>query len=187
MKKANLTRLVVCKLHDFFHLKRACSVVVPNSYALYGVLESDLLAFNKNGYLHEVEVKVTKEDFKRDFLKVTHAKWDKRLGKDNPHRDLYPTSENKHELVKGGYGPNYFWFATPKDLIPVEDIPEYAGLLYLVKRKNYKTGLDYYIIEVAKAAPKIQKAKYSVEIREKALVASMFKFWSLAKSCWVGE
>lgn len=94
--------------------------------------ESDILFLTNSGYWYEIEVKISKSDFKADFK---HKK-------------------SKHELVllskENTNKPNYFYYAVPKDLIPLEDIPEYAGLIYVDENGSH---------EIIKKAPILHKVK----------------------------
>lgn len=73
--------------------------------------ESDYLALTRSGYWYEVEVKISRADFFADFKK-----------------------KKKHEVLSGikdGLRPNYFAYACPEGLIAPEEVPEYAGLIYI--------------------------------------------------------
>jgi len=74
--------------------------------------ETDFLVLNKSGYLLDVEIKVSLQDYKKDFTKI-----------------------HKHHVLKNrGYSeecPNRFYYAVPTNLITVDDLPEYAGLYYI--------------------------------------------------------
>jgi hypothetical protein len=92
--------------------------------------ESDLLFLTKSDYFYEFEIKVSRADFKNDFKKV-----------------------NKHEVLKDSNNhrkPNYFIYAVPEGLIRVEEVPEYAGLYYIMKNGYYKRIKD---------APQLHKTK----------------------------
>lgn len=177
-------KLIAYKVRNFFHYEKNCSIVIPNTFALYGTLESDVLAFNKNNFTHEVEIKVSKTDFKKDFQKVTNAKWDRLIPQDSKSRKFFPASENKHDLIQKKLGPSYFWFAVPKDLISVEDIPDYAGLLYVYTKKDSYYGRNVVVVDMVKDAPKIHKVKASDELINKSLLSTMYKYWNSKKAHW---
>jgi len=81
--------------------------------------ESDFISITKAGYMHEVEVKISRHDFKADFEKSSR-KWDFKAKKD---KVLI-----KHEAIKAGeYGLKTFSFATPEGLLSRKEIPEYCG------------------------------------------------------------
>lgn len=57
--------------------------------------------------------------------------------------------ENEQNIQK----PNYFYYAVPKGLINVEEIPEECGLLYI--QKGY--------VSIIKSAPLLHKEKANIE------------------------
>ena len=96
---------------------RLKNLVVPNCCRFtYG--EADLIVVRPSGWVDEVEVKVSKADFRRDFK----------------------TKNVKHGIMAGEYqrecGYEYmtirrFWFAMPHALAVelLEEVPDYAGLV----------------------------------------------------------
>lgn len=72
--------------------------------------EMDVMSISGAGYMYEFEVKVSRADFKKDAEKV-----------------------KKHNLLSMGMGemPNYFYYVCPTALIFEEEIPMYAGLIYI--------------------------------------------------------
>ena len=90
--------------------------------------ESDFFAISKSGYVVEVEVKISRSDFKNDFKKTTS------------------NGKNKHEYLSSDstFKPNQFYFAVPSGLIKPNEIPKEYGLIYysgfsaqIVKRSKY--------------------------------------------------
>ena len=77
--------------------------------------EYDVLAFNKNYFLTEYEVKISRNDFLADAKK---KKW-----------------KNYNQK---GYCPNYFYYVCPEGLIKSEELNGFAGLIY-VNSKNVLT------------------------------------------------
>lgn len=97
--------------------------------------ESDFFAVSKSGYVVEVEIKISKADFKNDFKKTTSS------------------NENKHEylLSEKTFKPNQFYFAVPEGLITTSDIPNEYGLIYctrhnatIVKRAKYLHRIKHF-------------------------------------------
>lgn len=92
---------------------------VNYEYKLFNVFvfgnESDFLAVSKSGYVWEIEIKVSKSDFKNDFDKI----------------DLW--GKNKHKQLQSGhtFKPHKFCFAVPEGMITKDEIPDYAGLIYV--------------------------------------------------------
>lgn len=100
--------------------------------------ESDYLALTKSGYWYEIEVKISRADFKADFKK-----------------------EKKHKYLSNRYNnatPNYYYYAVPENLVSVNEVPEYAGLIYINK---------YGFISTQKGAPMIHKLKLQLDLQDK--------------------
>lgn len=95
--------------------------------------ESDFWLMTKSNLCYEFEIKISKADFKNEFKHKTEK-----------HALL---ENNNQKLIK----PNYFYFAVPENLIQLEDIPEYAGLIYIIDI------FPYY--EIIKTAPKLTDNK----------------------------
>jgi hypothetical protein len=89
------------------------NIVLPNFY--YNKFEMDLFRLLPSGYIYEYEIKISKSDFKQDFMKS------------NYHSGYY---NKKHDLIKSGKLANKFFFVCPENLIEIDEIPDYAGLIY---------------------------------------------------------
>lgn len=81
--------------------------------------ESDIFIQMKSGYHYEIEMKVSKNDFKADFKKVD--KHDRLIDAKSETYIQYSVRENKV--------PNRFFYMAPEELLDVKNIPEYAGLI----------------------------------------------------------
>ena len=106
--------------------------------------ESDVLKITKSGYAYEFEIKISRGDFKNDFK---HKK-KKHL--------LLENKENKAKM------PNYFYYVVPEDLITEDEVPEYAGLIYIYGTV-LGSGRPYYSFSEIKKAPKLHAEKMNVE------------------------
>ena len=104
--------------------------------------ESDVLKITKSGYAYEFEIKISRGDFKNDFK---HKK-------------------KKHKLLeqKDDNIPNYFYYVVPTDLITIDEIPEYAGLIY-INATIIGNGRHYYSFKIIKNAPKLHTNKVDIE------------------------
>lgn len=105
--------------------------LVNNVYFFGGsYCETDLLVVQKSGLIFDIEIKISRSDFFADFKK-----------------------SEKHSLLSGSktqeYLPNKFYYAVPKDLVSVNEVPYYAGLIYVD---------DFNSLEVKKA-PFLHKNK----------------------------
>ena len=87
--------------------RKGYKLIVPNIYLWKW--DSDILAINKNNFLYEFEIKISRSDFKADFKKI-----------------------EKHENLKNGIGPSRFYYITTFALNN-NDVPKYAGLIYYNK------------------------------------------------------
>lgn len=105
--------------------------------------ESDSLFITRSGYIYECEIKISRGDFKQDFKK-----------------------QKKHLILEGKdnteQSPNYFYYVVPKDLIKVEEVPEYAGLIYVDVIYNIDGKIGGYPITFVKTAPIIHKDKVNL-------------------------
>lgn len=104
--------------------------------------ECDLFSVTKSGYTNEYEIKVSRADYKNDFKKGS-----------------------KHYFIENGKRTNKFWFVVPKDLIHVDEIPKYAGLIYI----------DRSCIYVIKNAPLLHKRR---------LLSDIFYLRTIANKCY---
>lgn len=143
----------------YFHFKQP--YMGYNTYAL-GDFEADFIAITKAGFVHEVEIKLTSTDFKADFEKTV------KVGR-YPYRKIV----HKHAGIQEGKYSNYFWFVMPKDMVPVEDIPAYAGVIFMTLNKSGSVKL-----KVARPATRIHKNKISDESKIKILRSMMYKAWN---------
>jgi hypothetical protein len=118
---------IITKMNET-DIKRKLWLAFNNfEYRLFNVyvfqFESDFLAVSKSGYVWEIEIKISKSDFKNDFIKAT------------------PGGKNKHERLDSDsitFKPNRFCFAVPDGLVSKKDVPDYAGLIYVPKNTDAK-------------------------------------------------
>lgn len=99
--------------------KRLFQCFINYNYKLFNSFvfdwECDFFAISKTGYSIEIEIKISKADFKADYKKEYYGK--------NKHHQLL----DKNDTDK----PNKFYFACPDGLIKTEDINENYGLIYI--------------------------------------------------------
>ena len=132
--------------------------------------ESDKLIKTRSGLFYEFEIKVSRSDFKNDFKN----KEDKHVileGKE----EFLPSygkilDENKHiwekyYRVADKKKPNFFYYAVPEGLIDKTEVPEYAGLIYVLPEGEKKTRDGEWCdgFYVVKKAPKLHNEKYTDE------------------------
>lgn len=140
-----------------------------NDYILNNVFifdwESDLFAITKSEYSIEIEVKISRADFRADFKKKKHE-WIESLMNGNAYfqheRRDFGGSNNSCSVgwkdLKQSI-PNKFYFACPDGLISPEEVPSYAGLIHC--------GKNSYDYEVVKKAPILHRNK--IDFKDKLL------------------
>lgn len=107
---------------------RTSGALMLPRYTPTGWWEMDVAELTESGYLREYEIKVSRADFTRDARKSgyvrTGDKW------------FEQKKTTKHELMAAGHSrsPNNFFFVVPDGLIPIEDCPAFAGLIYVFRR-----------------------------------------------------
>ena len=132
--------------------------------------ESDKLIMTRSGMLYEFEIKISRSDFKADFKKkdkhvILEGKeefvpsYDKVLDCWKPlHEEYYKVSHYKK--------PHYFYYAVPEGMIAADEIPEYAGLIYVLpegKRESRDGKICWDSFYVVKPAPKLHNDKYTAD------------------------
>jgi hypothetical protein len=151
--------------------------IVPNTFAYSW--ESDMLSFTRSNFVHEYEIKISLSDFKADFRKAEKHEVLK-IGSRTPREYELSWVENPAYASKVKYNPttkqilelrpNYFWYICPCDIIPLDEIPEYAGLMYL--------GLGNYP-KIIKDAPRLHSDKVPDKIKQHVVESFTFKYWKL--------
>jgi hypothetical protein len=132
-----------------------------NRYIFSNDWESDFFSVTNSGYLYEVEVKISKSDYKADFDKFKHKLFEGRNERSVIKEAKVSKSKRRRRWPKKDVSvnpqtakmPNKFFFACPEGLIDVKDIPEYAGLIYVTDSTA----------TVIKQAPFIHKRKFNIK------------------------
>lgn len=123
---------------------------IRNAY-IFGDWESDFLNVARSGYCNEFEVKISRSDFFNDFKKVRRHS----VMKNGTYVYWF-----NNEVRTQEFRPNRFWYVVPAGLIRLEEIPEYAGLIYCKPLERWPDTLD---IEIVKPAPVLHKQKFDFE------------------------
>lgn len=116
-----------------------------NTYIFRHDWESDWFSVAPSGYTYEVEIKISLSDFRADFRKkhkhkvMTYSQtgWVvERTGGTYYHGSELcgQVSHIKLSKIEEAKIPNRFFYCCPADVIPVKDIPHYAGLIYVNER-----------------------------------------------------
>lgn len=141
-------------LHE---LRRINKFTVANFYI--GKWECDMLAVSNKGFTHEIEVKISRSDFKNDFKKLSNDY------KYNGFQKGYSiTHADKHTIIQEGKRVNRFSYLVPENLISIDEVPEYAGLIYA---KKY--GLHYFFSIVKKPKLLNKEAKFDNYLKDELL------------------
>jgi hypothetical protein len=119
-KNGTLTSDIYKSLFNYF--SDGYEYQMQNVFIFHYDWESDFFCLNREGYSFEFEVKVSRSDFKADFKKKKHKMFTDRMA---PKDSLFNNSDPKRQLL-----PNRFYFVCPPDMIDVNEIPSYAGLIY---------------------------------------------------------
>ena len=141
---------------------------VSNIYVFKDDWESDFFIVQKaSGYCYEIEIKITRADFFADFKKREKHEILK-TGKYSQRWQQHNRETNQWELmskeVEYTFRPNKFFYCVPEGLISVNELPEYAGLMYA---KDYT-------INTIKEAKFIHREKLMFETR---LCDKFYWYW----------
>lgn len=127
-------------------------MTVPNARFYLG--ESDILAIRPSLRVESYEIKVSRSDFRADFAKTD---WHRKLGKARDDTSAVPSV------------PNRFYYVAPESVIPRDEVPEYAGLIEVMRPYFLRTVIQ---------APLLHKKKLN-EKQINALIRTMaYRYWS---------
>lgn len=104
-----------------------------------GYDEADLMSVSGTMMVYEFEVKISRSDFKADFKK------------DFKHKRL----SGELPLLSGWKIPNRFYYVCPEGMIRIDEVPVYAGLIY-VEPAGF--------LNEVKKAPMIHKEKDGINV-----------------------
>lgn len=147
------------KLYRLYYGIKPQKFCVANTYIYYW--ESDFFFITKSDYATEIEVKTNRSDYFADFNKS--QKHDVlQTGQTNIGDEEKPWIRNRRR-------PNKFYYCVPENLISVDEIPDYAGLMYFYN--------DYRGIRTIKPAPFLHKKKH--DFTRSLLKKFSFKYHTL--------
>jgi hypothetical protein len=141
---------------------------VPNIYVFKSDWETDFFVVQKaSGYCYDIEIKITRSDFVADFkkrdkhsiLKTGYFEYKWRI-KEGYNKEWTEYTKN----IEHNFRPNKFYYCVPEGLITAEEVPEYAGLMYV----------NNYSVRIVKEAPFIHKEKLKFETR---LCDKFYWYW----------
>ena len=141
-------------------LSKRYEVMIPNCYTKWDN-EADLFAIRPSGLCDEIEIKVSKADFRLDEKKTVKV-----LTENSRRHNKIP----KRQAMQDGHMSNYFWYAFPAGLIDFDDVPEWAGIIEIFD------GVRAY----ERRQPKrLHGGKMSFEDRYKQVKKFGYRFWNL--------
>ena len=134
------------------------AIVIPNS-TIYG-WESDLLRVTNAMYVYEFEIKTSRADYRRDFKKERHRHF----------------TETGYRAPRG---PNYFTYVLPKGLVEIDEVPEWAGLMWWYPREDdLRIWGDRPLFETVRK-PKKRHGEKIIDHSLRRLERGMcFRFWN---------
>lgn len=120
-----------------------------------GLSECDVLAVSKANLMYEFEIKISRSDFKKDFTKThKHKMLASRTG--TKQYTKWVKGKRTDEMETCFILPNYFTYLVPYELVTLDEVPEYAGLLYV--------SSDYKSFEWIKKPPKLHDARMNEKL-----------------------
>ena len=114
--------------------------------------ESDYLAITKGGRVYEVEIKVSHADYLNE-AKHKEKKMQLLDGSIITEEEFcgFKTFNGDQPMPK----PNYFYYVCPQGVIAPEEVPEFAGLLYITDDDGFIT---------VKPAPELHRKKHAFPV-----------------------
>lgn len=145
------------QLAIFNKYSKSNRIIMPN-YTPIGWWECDVCCLTKAGYMREWEVKLSASDFRADFKK------------------------GKHKLMaeESDRCPRQFWFVMKEGLVPISDIPDYSGLIYIEERvHSYFDGDHRWLnLNEVKKAPFLNKNKETCDIEQHMRSVASYRYWN---------
>lgn len=104
-------------VYNYLHSRHDFSEEVVLTNYFHADWEADILIIDRAGLSHEIEIKLSKADFKNDFKKhFTHPRTGEKFLKHD-------------KICCGDYVCNYFSFLLPMGLVPHSEIPDHCGII----------------------------------------------------------
>lgn len=137
--------------------------LITDNFVGCGLGECDILRITGADLVYEYEIKVSRADFKAEMRNKT-KKHEVLRGKHktDPHTWNYPGGgTDTEEVLQERWGsvgrPNYFFYAVPENMLKVEEIPDFAGLIYISDSE----------VKIIKKAPKLHSFKATYKLIRK--------------------
>lgn len=144
-------------------------LAAPNIH--HYAFESDILVLKKSGYTIEYEIKISHSDFLADRKKkavISPNDKNKRL----PNYFIDTKGISRYEYLEQGLGANRFYYVLPKDLVPEEEIPDWAGIIYARPGRASRV-----YVHIARSPKKLHSNKAEEKVKDKILQSTYFRYW----------
>lgn len=112
-KSGNIESALIMSLYQKGHSP------ITTKFTGMGLQECDVISVSRSDYIYEFEIKISRQDFKKDFLKEKHQ---------HIINEKFTYQRNGELLWRVC---NYFNYVVPEGLVTIEEVPNYAGLIYL--------------------------------------------------------
>lgn len=144
-------------------IKDLCGKSFPvflTTYNGQGMDECDVFGINRNGYSYEFEIKMSRSDFQAEFRNKIHKH--KKLNNRDAVKvyDEWKNGKRTGEKCELIQIPNRYFFVCPKGLILPNEVPEYAGLIYV-----YNNPIS---LKEVKPAKLLHRNKANIKMYERA-------------------
>ena len=96
-----------------------------------GMAEADVFGINRSGYMYEYEIKCSRSDFKADFKHKHYKHVILNTGECAHNYDEWKNGKKTGRQIRRIGAANRFYFACEPGLLTKEDMPSYAGLVYI--------------------------------------------------------
>jgi len=149
-------------------LSKRYTAIIPNCYTtVTHDNEADLYGIRPSGLCDEIEIKVSKADFRIDEKKTVKVLNENASTRWNRYDDVL-----KRTAMKDGKMSNYFWYAFPKGLIDHSEVPEWAGII------EVDGLLNAHEVRLPK---RLHARKMTAEEQLKQIKKLGYRFWNLVK------
>ncbi len=159
--------------------------LIPNCFTQHDN-EADLFAIRKSGMCDEFEIKVTRADFFNDAKKIVHWRaydyypngntvdslWDdehKHLSYEQKKKLVAPWQKLKYDALQdGNMQANYFWYILKEGIVDLEEVPAWAGVVFIDDQGEFKRG---------RQPTRLHRKKLGYEERFKFLRKTCYRLW----------
>jgi hypothetical protein len=132
MTSKQIEKIIIRNLAD-----RQFPIYLPR-YQNQGFSEADVFGISRSGQMYEFEIKISRPDYFADFKNKIHKHRELSQRDAKCTRNVWKKGKCTEENFDQIGLPNRFYYACPEKLIAKEEIPEYAGLIYIDQNGKYQ-------------------------------------------------